>query len=183
MLRHGDYDPRTQSARRDLAERMLIALDKAKFEEEDQGQRVHERVFSRVVVDEGKEHGDIRIVVYTGIVDRECRAVAKDSIKVCGLYRTKDGERDRGIIKTVRVHRTGKPEAIVERMLERMRDVWRRARTAPRCKDCGAPTFRSKKGNDVCSDLCWKTRPRSPESRNGNGDKPLPPPDMGPCPM
>jgi hypothetical protein len=74
---------------------------------------------------------------------------------VCAVYRAADGT-DRGIMKVTRVNRVGDVDAIVGRVVDRARSVWGAIASAPRCHRCGAPTFTSKAGNEVCADLCWK---------------------------
>jgi len=90
----------------------------------------------------------------------------KDAIRVCALYRTKDGT-ERGVVSDKRVHRVGEIDAVCERVIDRMRKCWTATKTVPRCPKCGAPQFKSKVrkdrytgktsgGNMVCADLCWK---------------------------
>jgi hypothetical protein len=151
------YDPRKNTDRRFLATRIIQTLLGADFYEEwhgDRGDITKERTFTRAVND------SIRIVVYTGVVgedeDAECREVGKDAIRVIALYHSPRDEKDRGIVKETRVHRTGEIEAVVDRMLERMRLVWKKSLRPTRCH-CGAPKFIAKSGNEVCADLCWKS--------------------------
>ena len=51
-------------------------------------------------------------------------------------------------------------EDIVERMYQRMRTAYGDTIKAHKikCNKCGANTFLSKKGNRVCSDLCWNKK-------------------------
>ena len=144
------YEARNRGSRQALAGALVTMLDNAGFEAE-VIPGTKEAVFTRPLNEK------IRVAVYTSIVDGECRAVGFDAIRVAALYRTKDGK-NRGICKAdKRVNRVGQVEAIVDRTLERMRDVYRTAQTPDCCDACGAPKFISKKGNAVCADLCWLT--------------------------
>jgi hypothetical protein len=154
------YDPRNLADRRNLAAAVIKALHNADFMEEyveDKG--VKERVFTRAITGAN----NTRVAVYTGVVgegDRaECRKVGADAIRVCVLYRSTRTDKEQGIIKTTRVHRTGEVEAVIERMLGRMREAWGKVSRNEHgtCPQCGAPTFVSKAKNTVCADFCWKT--------------------------
>lgn len=101
----------------------------------------------------------VRILVYTSIVagasGPEVRVSGTDAIRVCAVYRTKEGK-DKGLTKaTARVHRVGQVSGIVGRTYVRMREVYALAKKSEFCS-CGAPYFLSQKGNKVCADLCWK---------------------------
>jgi hypothetical protein len=153
------YDPEDPGSRRHLAVVLENTLTTAGFVEEwhgDAGDITREKVFTRAV--DGVP--DVRVAVYTTIVgqghDAAVRAVGKDAIRVCAVYRSQRTDQERGIIKETRIHRTGDTDAICERMLERMRTVWKAACRPHRCPSCNAPTFKSKAGNDVCADLCFK---------------------------
>ncbi len=157
------YEPENSTDRLALATRIEVTLTKAGFYEEwhgdadgrnrDAGDITKERTFSRPIEDVP----DIRIVVYTSIVGDRVRPAGTDAIRVIALYRMRNGT-DRAVKKESRVHRTGEIPAICERMLERARSVWRAAFEVPRCGQCGAPLFRSKKGNMVCMEVCWERR-------------------------
>jgi hypothetical protein len=127
-----------------------------------------EKVFERAV--EGTERVFVR--VFTSVTSRGARRVGKDAIRVCGVYKANDGK-VRGIAKAdKRVNRVGEVEAIVGRMYDRMREVYKLAATGERCS-CGAPKFKSKAGNLVCADLCWlkKSPSRSSRRRSGGYDR------------
>jgi hypothetical protein len=130
-----------------LATEMVSMLERSGFKPEAiRGTR--ELVYSRPI------NGDVRVAVYTTIENGRCRAVGSDAIRVVALYTTKKGQ-IRGIAKAdKRVNRVGTVEAVVDRTLTRMRDVYRAGRSSERC-GCGAPKFISKKGNAVCAELCW----------------------------
>ena len=86
----------------------------------------------------------------------EVRQSGKDAIRVCAIYKTKDGN-VRGLIKETRTHRTGNIEDIVGRMYQRMRDAYSAASTGEKCYRCGAPKFVAKSGKSVCAEICWKS--------------------------
>jgi hypothetical protein len=148
------YDPNSKAARQELAYALLAGINTAGFQHEEIP-GTHEAVYSRPV--DGKR--DVRILVYTSIIQGthgpEVRTCGTDAIRVCAVYRNKLGQ-DRGIAKAeARVNRTGEIEQIASRTLDRMRGVWKEARGAKVCPQCGAPCFISKKGNEVCADTCW----------------------------
>jgi len=114
--------------------------------------------FGRIEIPGTREHVyarncgvDLECRVYTTIDGKQVRAKAKDAIRVCLVY--VGGEKPRGCGKDRRVHRTGVVGEIVERVKERIDNV---TKDIDRCRKCGTPTFRSKKGNDVCAAFCWK---------------------------
>lgn len=148
------YNHESPIDRRELADAILAVLRGADFMEEfveDKGTK--ERVFYRPV--DGTD--GMRVAVYTSIVGDSVRKVGKDAVRVCGLYRSQRTDRERGIVSETRIHRTGTIEAICDRLLDRMRNVYGSVRRAHRCPRCGAPTFKAKSGKDVCADLCWKS--------------------------
>jgi hypothetical protein len=153
------YDPNILTHRSLLAHNILEMLEVAGFTEEDTP-AAKERVFSRQV--DGTDR--IRIMVYTSVVGGHVRQAGKDAIRVVAVYTTQDGK-DRGILKETRVFRTGEIGNIVERIRGRMRDAWKRSKSSDRC-GCGSPKFTSKKGSQVCAEICWVT----PEER----DRPRP---------
>jgi hypothetical protein len=154
------YDPNIAMHRRVLAQHVLNVVLTAGFVEEDPTSRnasIKERVFYRVV--DGSP--DVRIQVWTTIVnfdgDATVRDSGQDAIRVCAVYSTKGGL-ERGIVSATRIHRVGTIEAICDRLLTRMREVYRKAARPQRCDRCGAPTFKSKNGNQVCAEICFKNR-------------------------
>ena len=140
------YDPDSIHHRQVLALDIIKKLEDCGFEEAPTARG--ERVYTRTIPDTG-----INIKVYTSVVDMEVRESGKDAIRVCAVYETKDSG-GTGIGSARRVHRTGDIHAIVDRMHQRMRQVWKDAATGERCS-CGAPKFKSKSGNHVCADICW----------------------------
>lgn len=151
------YDPNLAMHRRVLAQHILNVVLTAGFMEEDPTGRnslIKERVFYRGV--DGVPN--VRVQVWTTIVgfddDATVRDSGKDAIRVCAVYSTKGGL-ERGIVSTTRIHRVGTIEAICERLLDRMREVYRKAARPKRCDRCGAPTFISKNKNQVCAEICF----------------------------
>ena len=147
-----DYDPTIPGMRTALAATLLVRLKECgftQFNNSDKDARYggRELVFSRKVND----NTDVR--VYTTISGGKARGKGKDSIRVTAVYTARDGK-TRGLVKNRRVHRTGNVDAITDRMIERMRDVWRKAARPERC-GCGAPKFVTKKGNLCCAEICW----------------------------
>ena len=145
----GDYDPGLQILRELLAFSIMGRLNEAGFAEDAEPDiKTKERVFSRAI-DES-----ISVKVYTTVVGQEVRSNGMDAIRVCAVYKTKSGD-TKGIVKSTRVHRTGNIEEIVDRMLHRMRDTWKSAKTSKKCYKCNAPTFVAKSGKTVCAEICW----------------------------
>ena len=145
-----DYDPTIPGMRTALAASIVTCLEECGFTkhtDKDARYDGREFVFTRKIND----NTDVR--VYTTVADGKARGKGKDSIRVAAVYTTRDGK-TRGLVKNRRVHRTGNIDAITERMVERMRDVWRKAARPERCH-CGAPKFVTKKGNLCCAEICW----------------------------
>jgi len=147
------YDPTSAESRLDLAVAIIAKLQECGFEHE-KNPSAKEAVYSRSV--RGTD-GKIRVVVYTTVVagskNPVVRACGTDSIRVCAVYTNSDGQ-EKGLVKETRIHRTGEIAAITDRLHQRMRSVYAKARSGQRC-GCGAPKFTSKKGNQVCAELCW----------------------------
>jgi hypothetical protein len=151
------YDPGNSQDRQGLALKIAARLTSCGFSPISKpGTR--EAIYSRAVEGTGDR---VHVLVYTSIVPGsrgpEVRDLASDSIKVCAVYRPSEG-RERGLVSVRRVHRTGEKDAIVDRVHERMREVYRAAKSTECCKGCGAPKFLSKKGNLVCAELCFLRR-------------------------
>lgn len=143
---------KTLPDRFELAEALAAMLDKCEFKEEPSK---GERVFSRT------HHTDDRfcVKVFTSIINLggrfQVREKDADAIRVCILYRTKDGS-ERGVGKSQRVFRVGVVSDVVDRTYKRMREMYAKVPAVERCRKCGAPTFISKKKKVVCAELCWK---------------------------
>lgn len=148
------YNANHRDSRELLAVSVIAKLNECGFEKVDRSGST-EAVYSRVV---NGTDDKIKVLVYTSVVPSvhgfDIRGTGDDSIKVVAIY-TGRGGKERGIVKETRVHRVGEVSAVVDRMLGRMRSVYRKAATGERCPKCGAPKFSSKQGNLVCADLCW----------------------------
>ena len=125
-----------------------------------------EKIYFRQIDKDGR----LKVKVYTtvkggsGNHPLEVRGDGKDSIRVCATYLTKDNK-EKGLIKERRIHRTGDIDEIVDRMYHRMRDVWKAAKTGKRCTSCKSPMFISKSGNHVCAEICWRTPEEKEQDR------------------
>lgn len=156
------YDPDNPYHRGKLATQLIERLTAAGFEDSHLpgGERVWWQEVSRSAAPGSRvKIPGVFVAVYTSIPRRgalEVRANGKDAIRVCAIYHL--DERSFGLAKETRVNRTGSIEAILDRTIERARSAWRTALDRPRCRNCGTVTFRSKKGRDVCSALCFKEK-------------------------
>ena len=83
------------------------------------------------------------------------KSSGKDAIRIAGLYINKSGK-SCGIIKNRRVNRVGLNEDIIKRLAGRIASTTKSLTTTECCDQCSAPKFLSKKGNLVCSELCWR---------------------------
>lgn len=98
---------------------------------------------SRTEVVYERPHNDPRytIKVYTSLSlnAAETRGVGADAIRVCLVFTGKNGKTV-GVGKATRVNRTGSVEGVLERTIERAREMWALANESSRtgvCK-CGA---------------------------------------------
>ena len=141
------YNPRQIEHRKALADKVKSKLNECGFSEAktDYGEIVYFREVAGT---------DCKVIVFTSIAKKSnmMRIVGSDAIRICSI-----DEYQRGVTKDKRVNRTGNVDDIVERMYQRMRSSYGDTLQAHKikCKKCGANTFLSKKGNRVCSDLCW----------------------------
>ena len=153
------YNPEDPKHRLGLAIHLMSVLDNAGFKRDERFESKHapdhlrEHVYSREIRD------GMFVVVYTSCSNHKkvyvsVRAKGNDAIRVSTIYLRSDTSERRGIGKQKRIHRTGVIEDIGNRLLERMRDGWRIGNTQRMCH-CGAPKFKSKKGNLVCANICW----------------------------
>lgn len=149
------YNPESDADRAALGSALIDALSARRFIECDSA---GERIFAFPV----KDAPGVEVRVYTSCVGTRARAYAADAIRVALVYRAEDGS-TRGLAKDARVFRTGEIPLLVARMVERAREVYAKAIRLPRCADCGAPTFESKRGNAVCARVCWTLPKPTPE--------------------
>ena len=146
-----NYDPTNREHRNALAVEIIAMLETAGFQQQE-STKGSELVFSRTLVE-----GNLKVMVYTSVIktnNLEVREVGTDAIRVAGVYITKKGD-NRGIVKNARIYRTGKISEIPQRVLQRMRATWKALAHAETCEKCGAPLFTSKKGNLVCTEVCF----------------------------
>lgn len=143
------YEPECFIARKALADALQLKMQECGFEaQEDRGS---ERVFARPV---GR---GVEVWVYTSVgTSGLVRARGADAIRVVALYRNTQGVLRPLCKAEKRVNRVGNIRDIVARTHERMREVWRLTAYTECCEKCGAPLFRSKSGNMVCAEICWK---------------------------
>lgn len=146
------YDPTNPTDRRILAQAVEALMERSLFLAVERP-GTFEKVFCREVPD---TNGKVRVLVYSSIENGEMRECGTDAIRVCAVYSARDGQ-ERGIASAEkRVHRVGEISAVTDRLIERMREVWKASKTAEKCPKCGAPMFKAKSGKLCCADLCWK---------------------------
>ena len=145
------YNPDSPADRRALGEALLAAFTGKGFTVVP-GAPGTETVVAFPV--KGMDRVEVR--VYTSVVNGAVRALGKDAIRATAVYTTTDGQR-RGLASESRVFRTGTVEAIVERAVQRARDVYGSMRSVKRCR-CGSPMFTAKSGKVVCAEACWTRR-------------------------
>ena len=97
----------------------------------------------------------VKMLVFTTIQNDEVRGIGKDSIKVCTVYTNRKGL-TLGLGKERRVHRTGEITGIAPRITDRIKSSAADINNFLSCESCGAPKFKSKAGNMVCAEICWK---------------------------
>ena len=158
-----DYDPGMPILRQMLALSIVNKLEECGFDQVPNDGNMRnpertERIYQRAIGDNEKMYVRVYTTVVGGInnVPLEVRKEGKDAIRVCAVYKARDG-RHKGLSKEVRVNRTGNIDDIVERMYQRMRSAYKTGMTSHRCTNCGAPKFLSKSGNNVCAEICWRT--------------------------
>ena len=143
-----DYDSQNLNHRQILANRLSQALGRLGYVEKN-FEGTYEKVFVRPV------NSNLQVAVYTSIVEGACRDRGYDAIRVVGLYKSKDGKY-RGVCRaSKRVNRVGVLDEIVNRVRDRIHEVYSVTLNPDRCSSCGAPNFTSKNGNSVCAELCW----------------------------
>jgi hypothetical protein len=147
------YDPTSPTDRKILADAVEALMARSLFQAIERPGTL-EKVFAREVPD---TNGKVRVLVYSSIENGAMRECGADAIRVCAVYTARDGQ-ERGIASAEkRVHRVGEISAVTDRLIERMREVWRATKTAEKCPQCSAPMFKAKSsGKLCCADLCWK---------------------------
>jgi len=143
------YDPEDQGHRAALATAITTMLTDLGFKETSQ-EGCGEVVFGK----ESRRLRSVTMLVYTSIEGAEVREKGTDAIRVCAVSINRFGER-RGLGSETRVHRTGQLEGIPDRIRDRIVDMAATLNDVVICGDCGAPTFRTKRGKACCTDFCW----------------------------
>jgi len=155
------YDPESSSSREELAIAIVAALSKAGFSPLSL-ENCNEAVYARTAP---HPTGRVQIRVYTTVIKRgtsvEVRRSGKDAIRVAVVYASERPglhRKERGLGKETRVNRTGTSDAIIERMLTRMRSAWLFTKNElTTCDQCSAPSFRTQNDRMCCCDLCFKS--------------------------
>lgn len=174
------YNPQSRDDRRALGT-ILLAAFYAKGFTALPGNPGAETVMAFPVA--GMDRVEIRVyttVVPVAGIDRvEARSLGADAIRAVALYTTVDGQ-TRGLAREARVFRVGTIDAIVDRAVQRARDVYGAVLAAERCARCGAPKFTAKSGNVVCADACWTRTPVTVVPVPVPAPAPPPPPPPAP---
>lgn len=145
------YDPTNPEHRALLGEKLVAAFI-------DQGYKRRETKPGEEMSLARMLKRDLQVRLYTSVVAGGVRAVGEDAIRVCLVYRARDGKQ-RGVGSETRINRVGEVQDIVARALQRAAALESRVADLPRCRKCSAPLFTSKAGKEVCADLCWLPKP------------------------
>ena len=148
------YDPEDPSDRRELADRLKKRLEAAGFKL-DTSRNSGEDVY---VFQHRKDPG-LFLKLYTSVYRGTTRAKAQDAIRVTMLYQ-QQRTKEKTVIplgKMPIVKRSPKStiDQIVERVVDRARDAYKKINDVERCTKCQAPMAVSKLGKKYCAELCW----------------------------
>ena len=146
------YNPASLSDRKALGSLILSTLSEKGFKETSDSVP-GETVFDFSVLNRGLPSGFF-IRIYTSVVNGVARGDGEDAIRACLVWQNPKTNLFTPISKSTRVNRTGEMEEIVERVLQRGRDLWTGVPNISRC-NCGAPKAVSKAGNLYCAARCW----------------------------
>jgi hypothetical protein len=141
------YNPQSLQDRRSLGQSLISTLSEKGFTLSNPD-GVGESIYHFPLKRNGAETG-FNIVIYTSIVNGVARGDGEDAIRVTLEWR------DTPISKTTRVNRTGEIGEIVERTLQRGRDLFSSLPKVSYCNTCRAPKAVSKAGNLYCAARCW----------------------------
>lgn len=146
------YNPESLDHRRQLGSMILSRLSEKGFK---QASDSHggETIFDFPVTRGGLPNGFI-IRVYTSVVNGVARGEGEDAIRVSLIWKNPASNVVIPVSKSGRVNRTGEMEEIVERTLQRGRDLWLASSKVSNCR-CGAPKITSKAGKLYCAARCW----------------------------
>lgn len=141
------YNPQSFEDRRSLGQSLTSTLSEKGFILSNPNM-AGESIYHFPLKRNGIESG-FKIVIYTSIVGGVARGEGEDAIRVTLEWQ------ETPISKTTRVNRTGEIVEIVERTLQRGRDLIKSLPNVSYCKLCGAPRAISKAGNLYCAARCW----------------------------
>lgn len=170
------YDPENPAHRKDLGDKLTEKLGAIGFtlstdRTRDPGRRYGQGGYKgkeQVYVFKHRRDPGLEVQVFTSVVaGGEARAKGADAIRVCLVYKNKAKQQDPeseesrqyDIGQGCRVYRTGDIDDIIERTVERAREMYTLANKVERCAACQAPMVLSKAGKKFCSEVCWTKRP------------------------
>lgn len=147
-----NYNPQSFEDRRALGSMILSKLTEKGFKPSSDAV-AGETVLDFALVSRGLPSGFF-VRVYTSVVNGIARGDGEDAIRVTLVWKDLKTGGITPISRNGRVNRTGEMEEIVERTLQRGRDLFLSLPSVPQCK-CGAPKAISKAGNLYCAARCW----------------------------
>ncbi len=121
-----EYDPARADHRTHLAAVIHALMSYAKFERVDNSEHPWREAVYRIIVATQNGGATRQVRVFTSIFGDQCRARGRDAIRCSGVL--VNGRQTHGLVKSTRVNRTGTFRAIRDRVLTRMRIVWKTTR-------------------------------------------------------
>ena len=146
------YNPSLIEHRKALGSMILSTLSEKGFKEASDSV-AGETVLDFSLLRKGLPSGFF-IRIYTSVVNGVARGDGEDAIRTCLIWQDPKTNLFTPISKSTRVNRTGEMEEIVERTLQRGRDLFSTLPSVQKC-NCGAPKAVSKGGNLYCAARCW----------------------------
>jgi hypothetical protein len=149
--------------RRMLATEILMVLEENNFKRCKKLETKYGDASEIVYAKPLKSNPRYMVAVYTSCDQQSGAYTVKrkgaDAIRIAGLYINNEGK-TKGIVKNTRVNRVGEAHDISKRMMLRVAKTLHELseNNIEVCNDCGAPKFTSKKGNLVCSEVCWSKK-------------------------
>lgn len=168
------YDPENPAHRTELAQKLTQKLGEIGFKLSGDRTRDPGREYGGfkgkedVYVFQHRKDPGLEVQVFTSVTaGGSVRAKGADAIRVCLIYKNKakqqgtesEEARQYDLGSACRVYRTGEIDNIVERTVERAREMYKAANLVERCQDCSSPMATSKQGKKFCSEVCWTKRP------------------------
>jgi putative addiction module killer protein len=168
------YDPENPAHRTELAQKLTQKLGEIGFKLSGDRTRDPGREYGGfkgkedVYVFQHRKDPGLEVQVFTSVTaGGSVRAKGADAIRVCLVYKNKakqqgtesEEARQYDLGSACRVYRTGEIDNIVERTVERAREMYKAANLVERCQDCSSPMATSKQGKKFCSEVCWTKRP------------------------